>query len=85
MVKKMKVTETIHNQFSIKIYSQMSTKILQSCGWQKKKLHIQTKIGVALRLASWALSEFGYFDSISEALVDFDDDSLKDFDPARRL
>jgi len=25
--------------------------------------------------------EFGYVDSISEALVEFDDDHLKDFDP----
>jgi len=33
-----------------------------------------------VRLASWALSEFGYVDSISEALVEFDDDRLKDFD-----
>ena len=63
----------------------MSTNFLQSCGWQGKKITFKPLFFGSLRLAAWALSEFDYVDSISEALVEFDDDSLKDFDPTRRL
>ena len=69
----------------------MSTNFLQSCGWYEKKIMFKPKLNLlwcsraALRLVAWALSEFDYVDSISEALVEFDDDSLKDFDPTRSL
>jgi len=75
--------QTNHYQFSKTIYSNVNKKICCLATCRTKKLHSNqnlTYFGLALILAALSPSEFVYVHSISEALVEFDDDSLKDFD-----